>query len=185
MHFNAFFRHAASVRMANLAQLVNVIAPDGRPRRTTCCSRPRTTRSSCTPGRPGPSRSTRSGAATPTARADRRQLRAGESDGARRASARSTSRRPSTRHAAAVSVFVVNRDLDGPREVEISLVPGRPGAEVEVHTITGPDPRRRQHLRRPRRGSPRPRGRCRSDAGPDVHARRCRPTPSPHSSSRL
>ena len=27
MHFNAFFRHAASVRMANIAQIVNVIAP--------------------------------------------------------------------------------------------------------------------------------------------------------------
>ena len=27
MHFNAFFRHARTVRMANLAQLVNVIAP--------------------------------------------------------------------------------------------------------------------------------------------------------------
>ena len=27
MHLNAFIRHAASVRMANLAQLVNVIAP--------------------------------------------------------------------------------------------------------------------------------------------------------------
>ena len=35
MHLNAFIRHAASVRMANLAQLVNVIAPiittPGRP----------------------------------------------------------------------------------------------------------------------------------------------------------
>ena len=27
MHLNAFIRHAATVRMANLAQLVNVIAP--------------------------------------------------------------------------------------------------------------------------------------------------------------
>jgi alpha-N-arabinofuranosidase len=27
MHFNAFFRHAATVKMANIAQLVNVIAP--------------------------------------------------------------------------------------------------------------------------------------------------------------
>jgi alpha-L-arabinofuranosidase len=27
MHFNAFFRHAASVKMANIAQIVNVIAP--------------------------------------------------------------------------------------------------------------------------------------------------------------
>ena len=38
-----------------------------------------------------------------------------------------------------VSVYVVNRDVESPREVEIHLAPGRPGPEVEVHTITGPD----------------------------------------------
>jgi alpha-L-arabinofuranosidase len=39
-----------------------------------------------------------------------------------------------------VTVFVVNRDLEGPREVEVSIVPGRPGSDVEVHTITGAHP---------------------------------------------
>ena len=37
-------------------------------------------------------------------------------------------------------VFVVNRDLTGPREVEVSIVPARPGSEVEIHTITGTGP---------------------------------------------
>jgi alpha-L-arabinofuranosidase len=39
-----------------------------------------------------------------------------------------------------VSVYVVNRDLDGPREVEVSIVPARPRSEVTIHTISGAGP---------------------------------------------
>ncbi len=34
----------------------------------------------------------------------------------------------------------MNRDIDGPREVAISIVPARPGADVQVHTISGSGP---------------------------------------------
>ena len=39
-----------------------------------------------------------------------------------------------------VCVFVVNRDLEGPREVEVSITPARPEGDVEIHTITGAGP---------------------------------------------
>ena len=36
-----------------------------------------------------------------------------------------------------VSVYVVNRDVDDAREVEISIAGARPKPDVQVHTITG------------------------------------------------
>jgi alpha-N-arabinofuranosidase len=38
-----------------------------------------------------------------------------------------------------VSVYVVNRDVDDAREVQITIEPARLRSPVEVHTITGPD----------------------------------------------
>jgi alpha-L-arabinofuranosidase len=37
-------------------------------------------------------------------------------------------------------VYVVNRGLDGPAEVEVRFDDVRPTQDVEVHTISGPDP---------------------------------------------
>ncbi len=39
-----------------------------------------------------------------------------------------------------VAVYVVNRDLSGPREIEFDFSPAQPGRSVEVHTITGAEP---------------------------------------------
>jgi alpha-N-arabinofuranosidase len=142
MHFNAFFRHACTVKMANLAQLVNVIAPlvtkpDDLLLQTTF--HPFALYAQVA----GPvaldahwSSDTYS-----THRIDAdvdRRLR--ESDlqftGVRKIDVSSTV----DDDARKVAVFVVNRDVEGPRDVEITIVPGRPRGDVEVYTITGAHP---------------------------------------------
>jgi alpha-N-arabinofuranosidase len=140
MHFNAFFRHARSVRMANIAQLVNVIAPmttttDDLLLQTTYYPFELYARTA------GPialdalwSSDTYSPRRiddnfVPTEAVDERS-------GVRKIDVSATLDEDPRR----VTVFVVNRDLTGPREVEISIVPGRPAGDVQVHTITGDHP---------------------------------------------
>ena len=164
MHLNAFIRHAASVRMANLAQLVNVIAPmvttpDDLLLQTTFYPFELYARTA------GTSRSTRleqrhvqrrrphraSGSWTSSATLDE--------DARRSASTSSTA----TRTARA-------------RSRSASPTPDR-GTEVEVHTITGPDAAavntwddrdRVAHARR-RRSPIGPGARSRDAAGPVRH----------------
>jgi alpha-N-arabinofuranosidase len=140
MHFNAFFRHARTVRMANLAQLVNVIAPmvttpDDLLLQTTFHPVEMYAQLA------GPEAlEVLWGGDTYSARRiddnfNRREA-AGERTGVRYLDVSATVDDDARR----VCVFVVNRDLTGPREVEVSIVPARPGSDVEIHTITGAHP---------------------------------------------
>lgn len=140
MHFNAFFRHARSVRMANLAQLVNVIAPmtattDDLLLQTTFYPFELYAETA------GPEAlDVRWSGDTYSARRIDDNFNpteaAGERTGVRIIDVSATIDDAAGR----ATVFVVNRDLRGPREVEISIAPARPGADVEVHTITGAHP---------------------------------------------
>jgi alpha-L-arabinofuranosidase len=140
MHFNAFFRHARTVRMANLAQLVNVIAPmvtttDDLLLQTTYYPFELYARTAGTIALDAQWSSD-----TYSARHIESNFVARESameyTGVRKLDVSATLDEARRR----VSVYVVNRDLDGPREVEVSLVPARPRAEVTVHTISGAGP---------------------------------------------
>jgi alpha-N-arabinofuranosidase len=140
MHFNAFFRHARSVRMANLAQLVNVIAP------MTATSDDLLLQTTFVPFElyaqlAGPiALDVLWSGDTYSARRIDDNFKPTGSSGERRgvrfldvaATVDDAERR--------VSIFVVNRDLDGPREVEVSVVPARPSTDVMVHTVTGSHP---------------------------------------------
>jgi alpha-N-arabinofuranosidase len=140
MHFNAFFRHARSVRMANIAQLVNVIAPMTTTRddlllQTTYyafelyaqAAGPIALDALWSSDTYSPRRIDQNFVPTEAH---------GEHSGVRKLDVSATLDADSRR----ATVFVVNRDLAGPREVEISVVPGRPAADVQVHTITGAHP---------------------------------------------
>ncbi len=128
MHLNAFIRHAASVRMANLAQLVNVIAPmvttpDDLLLQTTYF--------------PFELYSATAGSTAIDAWVSSDTFSGGQHLGVPYLDVSATL----DERARAVSVFVVNRRLDGPSEVELRLAGGRFPAQVEVRTITGPEPR--------------------------------------------
>jgi len=128
MHLNAFIRHCRSVRMANLAQLVNVIAPmvttpDDLLLQTTYF--------------PFELYSTTAGPIAIDAWAACDTFTGGEHTGVPYLDVSATlddDRR-------SVSVFAVNRRLDGPSEVELALGGARFGDEVEVRTIAGSDPK--------------------------------------------
>jgi alpha-N-arabinofuranosidase len=139
MHFNAFFRHARTVKMANLAQLVNVIAPmtatpDDLLLQTTHYPFELYAQTA------GPiALDARWSSDTYSAKRILSNFVARETDleytGVRKLDVSATLDEDARR----VSVYVVNRDADAAREVEIRLEPARPRPEVEVHTITGPD----------------------------------------------
>jgi alpha-N-arabinofuranosidase len=138
MHFNAFFRHARTVKMANLAQLVNVIAPmtattDGLLLQTTHYPFELYAQTA------GPiALDVAWSSDTYSAKRIISNFAARETElehkGVRKLDVSATLDEDSRR----VSVYVVNRDSAGAREVEISLVPPPPKPDVEVHTITGP-----------------------------------------------
>jgi alpha-L-arabinofuranosidase len=128
LHLNAFIRHCRTVRMANLAQLVNVIAPmvttpDDLLLQTTYF--------------PFELYSTTAGSTAIDACVSSDTFSGGEHPGVPYLDVSATLD-GDTR---AVSVFVVNRRLDSPSEVELRLAGGRFPADVEVRTITGPEPR--------------------------------------------
>ena len=127
MHLNAFVRHAATVRMANLAQLVNVIAP--------IVTRPDGIAA------PDDLPSIRAVPAHDRLRRARRVVgrRHVQRWSPTRASGRSTSRRRSIRTRAALSVHVVNRHETDALDVAIELAGGSFAGAVEINTITGPD----------------------------------------------
>jgi alpha-L-arabinofuranosidase len=140
MHFNAFFRHARTVRMANLAQLVNVIAPmttttDDLLLQTTYYPFELYAQTA------GPT-ALDVGWSSDTYSARRIDNNFvpteahGEHTGVRKIDVSATLDEDARR----VCVYVVNRDLDGPTEVEVFIAPGRPNADVQVHTITGAHP---------------------------------------------
>jgi alpha-N-arabinofuranosidase len=125
MHLNAFIRHARTVRMANLAQLVNVIAPivtgpDGlvlqsifhpleQFRRTT-------------------------GSVALDAWWDGETFSGGTHQGVRTLDV-SASLDPDARR---LSVHVVNRDAELPQEVVIELADGCFAGDLRVSMVTGP-----------------------------------------------
>jgi alpha-N-arabinofuranosidase len=140
MHFNAFFRHARSVKMANLAQLVNVIAP------MTATTDDLLLQTTYYP------LELYAETAGPVALD---VLWGGDTYSARRIDdnfdpTEAVSERTGVRiidvsatlddTARRVCVFVVNRDVTRPREAEISIAPASHKADVEVHTITGAHP---------------------------------------------
>jgi alpha-N-arabinofuranosidase len=138
MHFNAFFRHARTVKMANLAQLVNVIAPmtattDDLLLQTTHYPFELYAQTA------GPIALDATWSSdTYSARRILSNFVARETDleykGVRLLDVSATLDEDARR----VSVYVVNRDLDDAREVEIAIEPARPRPSVQVHTITGP-----------------------------------------------
>lgn len=141
MHFNAFFRHARTVKLANLAQLVNVIAPmvattDDLLLQTTHYPFELYAQTS------GPialdvhwSSDTYSARRVdPDINRDVRETEL-QFTGIRKIDVSATLDEDARR----VCVYVVNRDTEDAREVEIAVGPGRPKPEVEIHTITGPD----------------------------------------------
>jgi alpha-L-arabinofuranosidase len=140
MHFNAFFRHARTVRMANLAQLVNVIAPmltttDDLLLQSTYYPFELYARTAGSIALDAQWSSD-----TYSARHIESNFVARESQMEHTAVRKIDVSATLDEAARSVSVYVVNRDLDGPRDVEISIAPARPGADVQVHTISGSDP---------------------------------------------
>ncbi len=126
MHLNAFIRHASSVRMANLAQLVNVIAPmvttpDGLLLQTTFY--------------PFELYSRTCGDVALAATWSSDTFSAGDHAGVRLLDVAATLDERARR----ISVHIVNRDPYQPHDVEVGFTDARPQAEVEIQTITGPD----------------------------------------------
>lgn len=140
MHFNAFFRHARTVRLANFAQLVNVIAP------MIATSDDLLLQSTYFPFElyaqtAGPIALDVSWSSdTYNAKRILSNFVARDTDleyrGVRKLDVSATLDEDAGR----VSVYVVNRDIDGPREVEIAIEPARPKPQVQVHTISGSGP---------------------------------------------
>jgi alpha-L-arabinofuranosidase len=140
MHFNAFFRHARYVKMANLAQLVNVIAP------MITTSDDLLLQSTYYPFElfaqtAGPiALDVAWSSDTYSARRIDDNFEAteahGEHSGVRLLDVSATLDEVARR----VCVYVVNRDLDAAREIEFHFAPARPGRTVEVRTITGAGP---------------------------------------------
>jgi alpha-N-arabinofuranosidase len=125
MHLNAFIRHASSVRMANLAQLVNVIAPmittpDGLLLQTTFYPFELFART-C-------------GDVALAVTWSSETFSAGEHSGVRLLDVAASLDERARR----VSVYIVNRDPAGPQEAEVRFADARPQSEVSIHTITGP-----------------------------------------------
>ena len=149
MHFNAFFRHARTVRMANLAQLVNVIAPmvttpDDLLLQSTYYPFELYARTA------GPiALDAQWSSDTYSARHIESNFVARESRMEHAAVRKIDVSATLDEAARSVSVYVVNRDLDGPRDVEISIAPARPGADVAGPHHQRVGPRGRQHVRRP------------------------------------
>lgn len=126
MHFNAFVRHAASVRMANLAQIVNVIAPiltrpDGLLRQTIYY--------------PFELYARAAGPEALEVHWDGETFAAGGRTGVRVLDVCGTLA-PATRE---LAVFAVNRSETEAAETEIRLADGRFAGQVRVETVTGPD----------------------------------------------
>jgi alpha-N-arabinofuranosidase len=125
MHLNAFIRHASSVRMANLAQLVNVLAPmvtrpDGLLLQSTF--------------HPFELYSGTCGGIALDATWSSDTFSGGDHTGVRILDVSATldeSRRE-------ITAFVVNRDPDADREVEVTFADARPRPDVVIRTITGP-----------------------------------------------
>jgi alpha-L-arabinofuranosidase len=123
IHLNAFIRHAATVKMANLAQLVNVIAPmmtkpDDLLLQTTFY--------------PFELYSRTCGQVALDVGWSGDTFSAGDHVGVRLLDVSATVDEERRQ----VSVYVVNRDVASAREVEISLGDARPRPDVEIHTIT-------------------------------------------------
>ena len=126
MHLNAFIRHARTVRMANIAQLVNVIAPimtrpDGLVLQTTF--------------HPFELFATTAGSVALDAWWDGDTFDGGEF-GAVRTLDVSASLEPGERR---LAVHVVNRHQTEPVEASIELAAGCFDGAVAISTITGPD----------------------------------------------
>jgi alpha-L-arabinofuranosidase len=126
MHLNAFIRHAATVRMANLAQLVNVIAPivtspDGILLQTIFHPLEQYRRTT--------------GTVALDAWWDGATFSGGTYTGVRTLDV-SASFDPDEKR---LSVHVVNRDADQPQDVVIELASGACFAgDLRIHTVTGP-----------------------------------------------
>jgi alpha-N-arabinofuranosidase len=140
MHFNAFFRHARTVKLANLAQLVNVIAPMTA---TTDDLLLQTTHypfelyaQTAGPIALDAAWSSDTFSATRTLSNFVARETDLEYQGVRKLDVSATLDDDAGR----ASVYVVNRDVDDAREVEITIEPARPKSQVQVHTITGPGP---------------------------------------------
>ncbi len=126
MHFNAFIRHAASVRMANLAQIVNCIAPiltrsDDLVRQTIFY--------------PFELYSRVSGPEALDVHWDGDTFGGGGRTGVRVLDVSATLD-PTGRE---LAVFAVNRSETEAAEVEIRLADGRFDGPVRIETVTGPD----------------------------------------------
>jgi alpha-N-arabinofuranosidase len=127
MHLNAFIRHARSVGMANLAQLVNVIAPmrtngEGLLLQSTFF--------------PFELYSTTSGPIALDIGWTGDTFSAGDYRGVPYLDVSATL--DDDRHR--LAVYVVDRRLEGSSEVELALAAGRFGSEVTIHTISGDSP---------------------------------------------
>ena len=136
MHLNAFIRHARSVRMANLAQLVNVLAPmvtapDDLLLQSTF--------------HPFELYSATSGPIALDVGWVGDTFTAGDHAGVRYLDVSATLDEERRR----VAVYVVNRRLDGPSEVDIRIEQGRFADDVEVHTIHGSAPDARNTFAEP------------------------------------
>jgi alpha-N-arabinofuranosidase len=139
MHFNAFFRHARTVRMANLAQLVNVIAPmvttnDDLLLQSTYYPFELYARTA------GPvALDVQWTSDTYSARRIDANFKATEAHGEYRGVRKLDVAATVDDDAREVCLYIVNRDISDAREVEIRLDGAPPKPDVVVHTITGPD----------------------------------------------
>ena len=125
MHLNAFIRHAATVRLANLAQLVNVIAPivtspDAIVRQTIY--------------HPFALFSRTVGRIALDAWWDGDTFSGGSYTGVRTLDV-SASLDPERKQ---LSVHVVNRDAEAPQDVVIELAAGSFTGDLQITTVTGP-----------------------------------------------
>jgi alpha-N-arabinofuranosidase len=139
MHFNAFFRHARSVRMANLAQLVNVIAPMVTTHDDLLLQSIHYAFELYAQTAGPVALDAQWSSDTYSARRIDGNFEASEShgeySGVRLIDVSATLDEANRR----VCVYVVNRDVNGEREVEITVGPAGPGPDVVVHAITGDD----------------------------------------------
>ena len=108
MHLNAFIRHASIGAHGQPRPARQRHRPDDRRRRTACCSSRPSTRSSCY--------ARTCGDVALDVELERRHLQRGRPHRRPLPGRLRVARRASAR---AISVYVVNRDPDGPREVEV------------------------------------------------------------------